>query len=169
MKVQYSLLTFLGLLSLIITCIYFFPTAVSDEITVDDDGNAEYTTIQDAIDASTDGDTICVWDGIYHEKIEIWKKLSVIGNGSENTFIDGGGEDYVVSIRGNYINFSGFTVYGSGDDWNHAGINVWYADNNTVSHNNCSNNKNGIRLQFANYNNITNNNCSNNIVGKGNP
>ena len=38
-------------------------------ITVDDDGQADYQRIQDAINASWDGDTIVVSPGTYYERI----------------------------------------------------------------------------------------------------
>ena len=59
-------------------------------ITVDDDGGADYTTIQNAIDNATEGDTIRVYEGNYSESIIIGKSISIIGNGSASTVITGG-------------------------------------------------------------------------------
>ena len=38
-------------------------------LTVDDDGPADYTTIQDAIDDSNSGDIVYVYQGIYQEEV----------------------------------------------------------------------------------------------------
>ena len=63
----------------------------SDEldIKVDDDGSADYSKIQDAIDAANEGDVILVKSGIYKETITISKSIKLIGENKENTIIDG--------------------------------------------------------------------------------
>ena len=60
---------------------------------VDDDGGAgaDFEKVQDAINASGDGDEIRVFEGIYYENVVVNKTVSLIGNGSANTTIDGGG------------------------------------------------------------------------------
>ena len=70
--------------------VLFFPNVVSGRtITVDDDGGADFTTIQDAIDNATDGDTIRVFRGGYDGPIIVNKSVSLIGNGSGNTRVYG--------------------------------------------------------------------------------
>jgi len=58
-------------------------------IYVDDDGDADYTNIQDAIDNASDGDTIFVYNGQYTGfKVKKTKKrLNIIGESRKNTFI----------------------------------------------------------------------------------
>jgi len=54
---------------------------------VDDDGGADYTRIQDAIDNASDGDTIFVYNGTYYGKIIINKSITLIGENNTNTII----------------------------------------------------------------------------------
>ncbi|MCK4614244.1 MAG: right-handed parallel beta-helix repeat-containing protein [Thermoplasmata archaeon] len=124
-------------------------------LTVDDDGNAKYMKIQDAIDAAGEGDTVRVYEGLYVENVVVGKTVSLVGNGSEVTTIDGGGSGDVVRITADWVNISGLSITGSGSNWLDSGIKV-ESDNNIISHNNCSNNHYGIYLYSSSYCTITN-------------
>ena len=69
--------------TLIFTFVLVFALSVSvfgDKIIVDIEGGGDYTSIQDAIDSSTDGDVVEVWPGIYHEHINFYgQKITVTG------------------------------------------------------------------------------------------
>jgi len=132
-------------------------------IIVDADGGGDYKNIQDAINASEDGDTIQVWEGVYEENVVVNKSVSLIGNDSEVTTIDGGGEGSAVEITADWANMGGFKVAGSGDDWWNSGIRV-ESDHNRIFGNNCSNNYYGIYHDTSNRCTIMNNTCSNNII-----
>ena len=71
-------------------------------ITVNDDGGSDYLKIQDAIDNATSGETIYVWAGTYFENIIINKSVTIIGNGTINTTIDGGEITDVVIITADF-------------------------------------------------------------------
>ncbi len=72
-------------------------------------GAGNYTTIQSAINASFDGDTIFVYNNIYFEYIRIDKDINIFGENNEETIIDGQGIETAVEICG-YVNLSGFTI-----------------------------------------------------------
>ena len=46
---------------------------------VDDDGGADFIRIQDAVDAASNGDTVYVYSGIYHESVNVSKSLILTG------------------------------------------------------------------------------------------
>ena len=71
--------------------------------TVDDDGGADFTKIQDAVDAASDGDTIRVGAGTYVENVNVTKSL--ILRGLCMPII----ESYVVSIMSDNCTLDGFT------------------------------------------------------------
>lgn len=60
---------------------------------VDDDGSADFTTIQAAVDAASAGDEICVHSGTYEEAISIDKAVTVRGvrdpDGTDAAVVDG--------------------------------------------------------------------------------
>jgi nitrous oxidase accessory protein len=77
-------------------------------------GPGNYTRIQDAINDSSQGDTVFVYHGNYTENIVINKSISVLGENKETTWISGYGYylyDHVVFLIANNVIFSGFTVY----------------------------------------------------------
>ncbi len=88
-------------------------------------GPGNYSSIQDAIENASDGDTVFVYKGIYHENVAIYHMISVLGENKESTIIDGNESTDVVSITGNTIFFSGFTVRNSSLFGSAAGITVY--------------------------------------------
>jgi len=67
------------------------PTSRGNWLYVGGSGPGNYTRIQDAINASTDGDTVFVYDddAPYHEQLTINKTISLIGESMLTTVIDG--------------------------------------------------------------------------------
>ena len=54
---------------------------------MNDDGEADYTSIQDAIDNASEGDTILIYPGVYDENLLISKQIRIEGIDKENTII----------------------------------------------------------------------------------
>jgi nitrous oxidase accessory protein NosD len=71
---------------------------VRDPITINVPG--DYSTIQAAIDAAINGDTISVNSGTYNENIVINKNIKLIGNYAISAVIDGQGNGPAISIEG---------------------------------------------------------------------
>jgi len=67
---------------------------VDDDALSNGDGTIgnPFNTIQDAIDNATNGDRIRVFEGTYYENVIVERSVSLIGNGSDVTTIDSGGE-----------------------------------------------------------------------------
>jgi parallel beta-helix repeat protein len=136
--------------------------------TVDDDGPADFSTIQEAINAAGSGDTIYVKAGMYNEDITINKPLTLVGENSTLTIIYGSGNREVVIIDANNVNFSGFTVKGRGGLWG-GWTGIWILDG--VSGVNISNNDilfHGSAVELEEYTSgivIQGNNISNSLFG----
>ena len=60
----------------------------------------DYSTIQAAINASINGDTISIESGTYNENIVIDKNISLVGNYAAGIVIDGKGVDNAITIKG---------------------------------------------------------------------
>ena len=149
---------------ILIMCVLWLSIEGSGKtITVDDDGGEDYEKIQYAIDNSTEGDTIRVYEGNYLENVVVNVSVSLLGNGSEETTIDGGGNGDVVEINVDWVNLSGFKII-NGNNTEGRGIHV-ESNFSHIFDNFCSNVYTGINLLRSDYCEISNNTCENNNEG----
>ena len=75
----------------------------------------QFPTIQAAISAANDGDSLYISPGIFQESITIDKELSLIGSPDNKSVIDGLGKGKVITITSPNIHISGLEVRHSGD------------------------------------------------------
>lgn len=113
---------------------------------VDDDGPADFHTIQEAINAASERDAIYVKIGTYYEHVTINKTVVLIGENEENTCINGNRTGTVVYVTANDVVISGFTVCNSGSDWDEYGILV-RSSNTTIKNNKVAENGMGISFE----------------------
>lgn len=96
----------------------FIPSKVTlspgTDITVDDDDGADYNSIQDAINAAKDGDTIFVYSGTYLENVVVDKRINLIGEEKDITIIDGQKNSDVVYINASGVEVNSFTIQHAG-------------------------------------------------------
>jgi len=128
---------------------------VDDDYDIDTPGWQidHFDIIQDAIDASSPGDRIVVYDGTYNERLTITHQLDIFGEEKNNTFIDGGDSGDVINISAKYVNISHFTIRDSGNGLENAMILINYG-NAIITDNKIISGKHGISI----------NNCDNNII-----
>jgi len=107
-------------------------------------GTGNYTRIQDAIDNSSNGDTVFVYDDSspYYENVSVDKSINLIGENRNTTVIDGH-----IDVLTNWVNISEFTIQR---------IDLDSCGNNTIS---------GNTLRCIGLENSHNNIISNNIIG----
>lgn len=84
-------------------------------------GPGNYTRIQDAINAASDGDTVFVYHGIYTKNnpsdqviVTVNKRIRLIGEDKNTTILKGSGKYQVVIVSADGVVISGFTVQESG-------------------------------------------------------
>jgi parallel beta-helix repeat protein len=149
------------IVSVTILVLCFVGTASAGTWYVDDDGGADFTGIQDAINNAKDGDTIIVHSGVYYENVVVDKLVTLRGIG--HPVVDASGSDSAITLTADGITLVGFTATNSGSFEIAAGIMVTSNDNTITGNNVSNNNYGGIFLwDSSNNNTITGNNVSNN-------
>lgn len=129
-----------------------------------------YTSIQQAINAASPGDTILVHNGTYHENLIINKTIQLIGDNPRTTILDGSTSNatYAPTIEiYSYLNsaenvgVANFTIAGSKTAW---GIYVFYPTSSgaLIQNNIVINNSGGIHVNGAGNCTFTNNTVTNN-------
>lgn len=133
-------------------------TAEAATLYVGGGGPGNYTTIQAAIDAASPGDTIHVFKGTYKEKVTISKTLTLVGEDTANTVIDGDRVSDVMVITADWVNVSGFEIRNSSWNAGDAGIELSGVQHCHLFENNVSDNTGiGIYLVTSSYNTVTDN------------
>ena len=113
--------------------------------TVDGDGPADFHTIQEAINAAEEGDTIFVNNGKYYENVIVDKTVSLVGEHKNKTIIDGGKKGTVVHVGSKSVVVAGFTIRNSGD-YPYSGIDLKDSNNSNITDNIINNCTEGILL-----------------------
>ncbi|UCF12312.1 MAG: right-handed parallel beta-helix repeat-containing protein [Thermoplasmatales archaeon] len=140
-------------------------------IYVDDDGGADYTQIQKAIDDASDGDTIFVHNGTYYETLIINKSINLIGASKDKTIIDFQNtnkinQNNIVFIEADNCTIKELKIIGIGTtDSDTVGISI-NASYNTISNNIILNNYKGVNIgEDTKNNDVSWNTVSNNWYG----
>jgi parallel beta-helix repeat protein len=118
----------------------------------------EYPTIQAAINAASDGDTVYVRNGTYSGPIVVDKALSLQGENRNATVIDGGSNEpsgSVVLVTANNVKINGFTIQHCRSGGN--AISMTDYVNMTFSDNTITGCNEGIRILYSSGNIISNN------------
>lgn len=141
-----------------------FPTTVSSgTLYVGGGGPLNYTTIQDAINASNPGDTVYVFNGTYYESVKVNRTLNLTGEDKNTTIIDGRMVGDVIEVTADLVNITGFTVTNS-SLVSGAGIRLNYSDDCTISYNNISSvNYVGVFAFYSNRSTFHNNTVLSNL------
>ncbi|KAA0002007.1 MAG: hypothetical protein FE044_03675, partial [Thermoplasmata archaeon] len=94
-------------------------------------GPNNYTKIQGAINAASNGDTIFVYSGTYYENVVIDKSIHLVGEDRNTTIIDGNHAGDVVNITADRVTMEGFTIR-NGDGWPYAGVKIYHGNDNSI-------------------------------------
>jgi len=130
-------------------------------------GPGNYSKIQDAINASSNGDTVFVYDDSspYLENLIINKSIHLCGENKETTIINAGSHGNGIILTADNVNITFFTIENS--DLYHKAINMSNSNYSTIYRNIIKNNTGGGMLIWtsANNNMITENIVINNNYG----
>jgi len=164
-------------------------TAAPTTWIVDDDGPANFSTIQEAINAASNGDSISVRAGTYYECVVVNKSVSLFGEDADTTIIDASQMGDCMQITAHSVRVSDFTIQNGGSrpytayacvrvssTWNRIrGCNligswcgIWFEVDcgyNLIANNTMVDNLNGIAGQIWHDSTIINNRIADNLLG----
>jgi len=134
--------------------------------TVNDDGPADFHTIQEAVNSPQvmDGDSIYVYNGTYYENVVMNKSVSLIGENKDFTIIDANGTGNVLVAQADYITVDGFTIQNGGFGVALMGNSTKRYVGNAVTGNIFRNNADAIGLSTCDRNILANNTFQNNVA-----
>ena len=125
----------------------------------------DFSTIQEAVNNANLGDVVFVRTGVYVERVVVNKTISLIGESSKTTIVDGNKAGPVILVAANGVNLTGFTIRAGQNT--HPICNVWLEN---VSQ--CSVHGNiltyafyGVYLNEANGNSVYENSAMNGSIG----
>ena len=132
---------------------------------------ADFTAIQDAVDAAGTDDTVIVYPGTYNENVSVNKEVTIRSySGAESTFVTAANpNDHVIEVTADGVAIEGFSIHGAtGNDY--AGIYLNGVDGCAIEDNRCGwnaehGNRYGIHLYSASDNTIMRNIANENGIG----
>jgi len=120
------------------------PTSRGSWLYVGGSGPGNYSRIQDAINDSSDGDTVFVFAGLYIELVTVNRSINLIGENKNTTIIDGNNPYYLIStvtIIKDDVFVTNFTI----QNGHFSGIKI-SSNNNKIVNNIITKNGGGIRF-----------------------
>jgi thermitase len=128
---------------------------------------SDYATIQGAIDAANEGDTVSVASGTYFENLWINKEgLTLVGEDASSTIIYGIGLSDVIYVSADHVKIDGFTIQHSGWDY-YGGILLQGSSGSTVSNTVILDNFFGILIDVSAGVTLRNNTIAGNVYNFG--
>jgi len=112
-KIGLTLIIGLSFIMMINASEVYLVKADSSILYVGGTGANSYNTIQDAVDAASNGDVINVNAGTYKENILIDRSITLVGENKDTTIIDAEGSGNVIKVTADNVNISGFTIRNS--------------------------------------------------------
>jgi parallel beta-helix repeat protein len=112
--------------------------------------NHPFRTISDALSYANENDAIFIFNGLYLEKIEINKPISLIGENKKSTILDSNYLGTVIDVYANNVEITGLTIRNSGPGFNYEASGIYvYADNVVIYDTIICGNYNGLHLDYS--------------------
>ena len=169
-KIVARMLPALLLIPTLLLALEIQPVRSATTWTVDDDGPADFSSIQEAINSPqvAEGDTVYVYNGTYYEDAVVNKTVSLVGEDGK-CIIDGLRKGHTVAIEADNVILTGFIITNSSlihtpFEGPYSGLYVT-SDNCSIDRNNVTNNYYGIWPCNSSNNILSENTIANNYVG----